>query len=58
MLDARAALADLKRDERRVLLGLAAGFSYAEVGERLHFTHTKVNRCAAEGRSHLRALAA
>jgi DNA-directed RNA polymerase specialized sigma24 family protein len=33
---------------------LAAGLSYAEIGELCGWTYTKVNRCLAEGRVALR----
>ncbi len=52
----RAALAQLKPDERRALLLLGLGMSYAEIGELNSWTYTKVNRCVAEGRAHLRQL--
>jgi RNA polymerase sigma factor (sigma-70 family) len=48
------ALATLKPQERRALGLLAAGLSYAEIGELCGWTHTKVNRCLAEGRAALR----
>ena len=51
----RAALAELKADERRALWLLGLGFSYAEICEMTCWTHTKVNRCVSEGRSALRA---
>jgi RNA polymerase sigma factor (sigma-70 family) len=51
-------LAELKPDERTALSLLAAGYSYREIGERHGWTHTKVNRCVAEGRVRLRELLA
>lgn len=51
-----AALAQLKPDERTALLLLGFGCSYREIRERQGWTHTKVNRCLAEGRAALRAL--
>ncbi len=51
-----AALAQLKPDERTALLLLGLGCSYREICERQGWTHTKVNRCLAEGRAALRAL--
>jgi RNA polymerase sigma factor (sigma-70 family) len=48
------ALATLKPQERRALALLAAGLSYAEIGELTGWSYTKVNRCLAEGRSALR----
>jgi DNA-directed RNA polymerase specialized sigma24 family protein len=51
-----AALAHLKPDERTALLLLGLGCSYREICERQSWTHTKVNRCLAEGRAALRAL--
>ena len=48
------ALATLKPQERRALALLAAGLSYAEIGELCGWTYTKVNRCLAEGRASLR----
>lgn len=56
---ARAAhmLARLKPQERRALALQAEGYSYAEIGEITGWTHTKINRCLAEGRARLRQLA-
>ncbi len=48
-------LGQLKPDERRALLLFASGCSYREVCELTGWTHTKVNRCIAEGRAALRA---
>lgn len=53
-----AAMMQLKPDERTALLMFALGFSYREICERRGWTHTKVNRCIAEGRAALRKLAA
>ncbi|MGE0065715.1 MAG: RNA polymerase sigma factor [Solirubrobacterales bacterium] len=53
-----AALMQLKPDERTALLMFALGFSYREICERRGWTHTKVNRCIAEGRAALRKLSA
>lgn len=53
-----AALADLKIDERRAPLMIAAGYSYAEIGRIYRWTRAKVNRCAAEGRAPGRAIPA
>ncbi|HWT22659.1 MAG TPA: sigma-70 family RNA polymerase sigma factor [Solirubrobacteraceae bacterium] len=44
------ALRGLKPDEARALLLKADGLSYAEIGDRMGWTYTKVNRCLAEGR--------
>jgi RNA polymerase sigma factor (sigma-70 family) len=44
------ALRALKPDEARALLMKAQGFSYKEIGERLGWTFTKVNRAITEGR--------
>lgn len=52
-LTARA-LATLKPSERRALALLAAGLSYAEIGELCGWSYTKVNRLLAEGRASLR----
>ena len=49
-------LAELKPDERRALLLRACGYSYLEIRELTGWTHTKVNRCLAEGRARLRRL--
>lgn len=46
----------LKRNERIALVLLAIGYSYAEIGERLRWTQTKVNRCIFEGRAALREM--
>ena len=56
--ETRARLAELKPAERRTLSLIAAGYSYAEVGEITGFSYTKINRCAAEGRERLREQAA
>jgi RNA polymerase sigma factor (sigma-70 family) len=53
-----AAMALLRPDERRALLLIAAGYSYAEIGRICGWTKTKINRCAAEGRARLRGLLA
>jgi RNA polymerase sigma factor (sigma-70 family) len=52
----REALAALKPAELRALTLLAAGYSYAEIGEITGFSHTKINRCLAEGRQRFRHL--
>ena len=48
----------LKEDERRALVLLGEGYSYAEICELTQWTHTKVNRCLTEGRARLRQLGA
>jgi len=48
------ALRQLKPDEARALLLKAEGLSYGEIGERLGWTYTKVNRCITEGRARFR----
>ncbi len=50
----REALQALKPAELRSLTLLAAGYSYAEIGEITGFSHTKVNRSLAEGRERFR----
>ncbi len=52
----REALRALKPAELRALSLLAAGHSYAEIGERSGFSQTKVNRVLAEGRDRFRGL--
>jgi RNA polymerase sigma factor (sigma-70 family) len=52
----REALQALKPQELRALTLLAAGYSYAEIGEINHWSPTKVNRCVAEGREQFRRL--
>lgn len=52
----REALRSLKPAELRSLTLLAAGYSYAEIGEITGFSQTKVNRCLAEGRERFRHL--
>lgn len=52
----REALRALKPAELRSLTLLAAGYSYAEIGEITGFSQTKVNRCLAEGRERFRHL--
>jgi RNA polymerase sigma factor (sigma-70 family) len=49
-----AAIDALKPDERTALLLLGLGYSYQEIAEAQGWTHTKVNRCVAEGRVRLR----
>jgi RNA polymerase sigma factor (sigma-70 family) len=51
------ALAALKPDHRDALLLFGLGYSYREIAQRREWTATKVNRCLAEGRASLRALA-
>jgi DNA-directed RNA polymerase specialized sigma24 family protein len=51
-----AALVCLKADERRALVLIAAGYSYAEIARICGWTLTKINRCATEGRARLRGL--
>jgi RNA polymerase sigma factor (sigma-70 family) len=50
----REALRALKPAELQALTLLAAGYSYAEIGEMTGFSQTKVNRCLAEGRERFR----
>jgi DNA-directed RNA polymerase specialized sigma24 family protein len=50
----RESLAALKQDERRALLLLAFGLSYAEICDVTGWTYSKVNRCVSEGRAALR----
>jgi RNA polymerase sigma factor (sigma-70 family) len=50
-------LAGLKPQERRAIVLRAQGYTYAEIREITGWTHTKVNRCLAEGRARLLALA-
>jgi RNA polymerase sigma factor (sigma-70 family) len=52
----REALTALKPAELRSLTLLAAGYSYAEIGEITGFSRTKVNRSLAEGRERFRRL--
>jgi RNA polymerase sigma factor (sigma-70 family) len=47
----KEALSRLKPDEAKALVLKAQGLSYAEIGERLHWTYTKTNRCITEGRA-------
>lgn len=54
----REALQALKPQELRALSLLAEGYSYAEIGEITNFSHTKINRCLAEGRDRFRRLLA
>ncbi len=46
----------LKPDEARALMLKAEGLSYEEIGTRLHWSYTKVNRCITEGRRRFLAL--
>jgi RNA polymerase sigma factor (sigma-70 family) len=50
LAERRRALASLKPNERRALLMLGLGFSYAEICQATGWTYTKVNRCVSEGR--------
>ncbi len=50
----REALQTLKPQELRALGLLAEGYSYKEIGEITGFSHTKINRCLAEGREKFR----
>jgi len=52
----REALQALKPQELRALTLLAEGYSYVEIGEITGFSHTKINRCLAEGRERFRSL--
>ena len=52
----REALQALKPQELRALSLLAEGYSYKEIGEITGFSHTKINRCLAEGREKFRSL--
>ena len=47
----KEALARLKPDQAKALVLKAQGLSYAEIGESLGWTYTKVNRCITEGRA-------
>ena len=52
----REALRALKPAELRSLTLLAAGYSYAEIGEMTGYSRTKVNRSLVEGRERFRRL--
>ena len=52
----REALGTLKPQELKALTQLAEGFSYAEIADLNSWTHTKVNRCIAEGRQRFRSV--
>lgn len=52
----REALQALKPQELRALGLLAEGYSYKEIGEITGFSHTKINRCLAEGREKFRSI--
>ena len=54
----REALRALRPAELRSLTLLAAGYSYAEIGEITGFSRTKVNRTLAEGRERYRRIVA
>ena len=54
LAEVRGLMAGLKPDERRALLLLGLGLSYAEIRRLTGWTYTKVNRCIAEGRAALR----
>ncbi|MFL5872409.1 MAG: zf-HC2 domain-containing protein [Solirubrobacterales bacterium] len=54
----REALQALKPQELRALTLFGEGYSYVEIGEITGWTHTKINRCLAEGRERFRQLVA
>ena len=54
----REALQALKPQELRALTLFGEGYSYAEIGEMTSWSHTKINRCLAEGRERFRRLIA
>jgi hypothetical protein len=54
----REALQALKPQELRALTLLAQGYSYVEISEITGYSHTKINRCLAEGRERFRNLLA
>jgi RNA polymerase sigma factor (sigma-70 family) len=54
----REALQALKPQELRALTLFGEGYSYAEIGEITNWSHTKINRCLAEGRERFRRLIA
>ncbi len=54
----REALRALKPQELRALTLFGEGYSYAEIGEITNWSHTKINRCLAEGRERFRRLIA
>ena len=54
LAEARAALAELKANERLAIVLQAQGYSYAEICRICGWSYTKVNRCLAEGRAALR----
>jgi RNA polymerase sigma factor (sigma-70 family) len=54
----REALQALKPQELRALTLFGEGYSYAEIGEITDWSHTKINRCLAEGRERFRKLIA
>ncbi len=56
MVERLRSLTILKPDERRAIVLQARGYSYAEITAITGWTHTKVNRCLAEGRARLREL--
>lgn len=54
----REVLQALKPQELRALTLFGEGYSYAEIGEITNWSHTKINRCLAEGRERFRRLIA
>jgi RNA polymerase sigma factor (sigma-70 family) len=54
----RAALERLGPDQRRALVLLGLGYSYAEIAESCGWTMSKVNHCLSDGRAALREIAA
>jgi len=54
----REALQALKPQELRALTLFGEGYSYVEIGEITSWSHTKINRCLAEGRERFRQMIA
>ena len=52
----REVLQALKPQELRALTLFGEGYSYVEIGEITSWSHTKINRCLAEGRERFRRL--
>jgi RNA polymerase sigma factor (sigma-70 family) len=52
----REALQALKPQELRALTLFGEGYSYVEIGEITNWSHTKINRCLAEGRERFRQM--
>ena len=54
VLDALAALPEIKRDQARALAARMLGWRYMEIADAFGWSYTKTNRCVTEGRAAIR----